>query len=174
MNLIHLIANFFICGQSFTAQLSQTYLSQKGGMKFMSRSTTSMFGAACAAAGVLAGIAFASASGPKEHKGLAVEALGRIEADMIERQTGLEGYFMQLRAITIEPGGQIAQHGHEKRPGLVKVISGDWVEGRPNGETVFSSEGTDGIVEDGDTNHWFYNRGDAPATAIVCDLNPAS
>jgi len=139
----------------------------------MARISTSIIASIYGAAGLAAGVAIASASGPTEHKGLGVEALGRIEADMIERQTGLDGYFMQLRAITIEPGGQIAQHGHEERPGLVKVISGDWVEGRPDGETVFSSNGTNGIVEDGDTNHWFYNRGDTPATAIVCDLNPA-
>ncbi|WP_135501756.1 cupin domain-containing protein [Roseovarius aestuariivivens] len=128
---------------------------------------------ACTLAGLATGFALASASGPTEHKGLAVEALGRIEADMLKRQTGLDGYFMQLRAITIEPGGQIAQHDHATRPGLVKVISGDWVEGRPEGETTYSAGGTDGIVEDGDTDHWFYNRGDTPATAIVCDLTPA-
>jgi hypothetical protein len=139
----------------------------------MSRISTSIIATACGAAGLVAGVALASASGPTEHKGLGVEALGRIEADMIKRQTGLEGYFMQLRAITIEPGGQIAQHSHENRPGLVKVISGDWVEGRPDGESTFSAEGSDGIIEDGDTDHWFYNRGDTPATAIVCDLNPA-
>lgn len=124
-------------------------------------------------AGIAAGLAVAGATPPTEHMGLAVQGLARIEADMIERQTGLEGYMMQLRAITIEPGGQIAQHSHENRPGLVKVISGDWVEGRTTGEATFMADGIDGIVEDGDTMHWFYNRGDSPATAIVCDLNPA-
>jgi quercetin dioxygenase-like cupin family protein len=124
--------------------------------------------------GLFAGFAVAQVSGPSEHEGLTVEALGKLDADMIERQTGLDGYFMQLRAITIAPGGQIAQHSHENRPGLVKVISGDWIEGEADGETTFSADGTDAIHEDGDTLHWFFNRGDAPATAIVCDLNPAS
>ncbi len=123
--------------------------------------------------GLVTGLAIAGASGPTEHKGLAVSALGKIEAEMIERQTGLSGYMMQLRAITIEPGGQIAEHGHGNRPGLVKVISGDWVEGHPDGETTFAADGENGIIEDGDTTHWFYNRGDTPATAIVCDLNPS-
>ncbi len=122
--------------------------------------------------GLAAGLALA-ASGPTEHKGLGVEMLGKIEPAMIQRQTGLEGYFMQLRAITIEPGGQIAEHGHETRPGLVKVISGEWTEGRPEGEATFAAGGADGIIEDADTTHWFYNRGDTPATAIVCDLTPA-
>jgi quercetin dioxygenase-like cupin family protein len=123
--------------------------------------------------GLAAGMALAAAKGPTEHKGLSVESLGTIEADMIERQVGLEGYMMQLRAITIAPGGQIAQHDHAKRPGLVKVISGEWVEGTPDGEVIYSANGTDGIREDAQTDHWFYNRGDTPATAIVCDLNPA-
>ncbi|SLN28567.1 hypothetical protein PEL8287_01298 [Roseovarius litorisediminis] len=124
--------------------------------------------------GLVAGVALAQVSGPTEHKGLSVEKLGVIDEDMLRRQTGLDGYFMQLRAITIEPGGQIAQHSHEKRPGLVKVISGEWTEGRPDGEATYKSGGTDGILEDGDTVHWFYNRGDTSATAIVCDLTSAS
>ena len=125
------------------------------------------------ATGMAAGLALAAATGPSEHKGLAVEPLGVIDAEMIERQTGFGGYMMQLRAITIEPGGQIAQHGHENRPGLVKVISGEWTEGRPDGEASFAADGKGAIIEDGDTTHWFYNRGDTPATAIVCDINPA-
>ena len=138
----------------------------------MSRKHSCLTAVAAATAGLCAGIALAGMSGPSEHKGLAVEGLGKLEAEMIERQTGLAGYMMQLRAITIEPGGQIAEHGHEKRPGLVKVISGEWVEGRPEGEASFAADGTDGILEDAETVHWFYNRGDTPATAIVCDLNP--
>ena len=137
-----------------------------------SNATTGLLMAVCGAAGLTAGMLMAGASGPGEHKGLSVESLGRIEADMLERQLGLKGYFMQLRAITIEPGGQIAQHDHSQRPGLVKVISGEWIEGRPEGEARFAAEGLDGIVEDGNTVHWFYNRGDDPATAIVCDLTP--
>jgi len=128
--------------------------------------------AVTAALGLCAGLALAQVSGPTEHKGLGVEKLGVISGEMIERQTGLQGYMMQLRAITIMPGGQIAQHGHENRPGLVKVISGEWVEGRPEGEATYGAGEGPGIIEDGDTDHWFYNRGDTPATAIVCDLNP--
>ena len=126
------------------------------------------------AVGLVTGVALAQMSGPSEHRGLAVEKLGVIDENMLQRQIGLEGYFMQLRAITIEPGGQIAEHTHETRPGLVKVISGEWIEGRPDGEVAYPGGGTDGILEDGDTVHWFYNRGDTPATAIVCDLTPVS
>ncbi|NNE24347.1 MAG: cupin domain-containing protein, partial [Rhizobiales bacterium] len=85
---------------------------------------------------------------------------------------GLTGRKLQLRAITIEPGGQIAKHGHETRPGLVKVIDGEWIEGRASGEKTYTAGQSEGIVEDENTTHWFFNRSDKPATAIVCDIVP--
>jgi quercetin dioxygenase-like cupin family protein len=111
---------------------------------------------------------------PSEHKGLTVETLGVIPEESVKATVGLDGRILLLRAITIEPGGQIAKHSHEKVPGLVKVVSGSWVEGRDAGETTFSAGGQDAIIEDESTVHWFYNRGDEPATAIVCDIKPAS
>ena len=132
----------------------------------------------CAAAtfllGAVGGHGLAQMAPPTEHKGLGVEKLGVISEDSIKAAVGLEGHFLQLRAITIDPGGQIAKHGHEVRPGLVKVIDGAWVEGRESGETTFDADTPAAIIEDENTVHWFYNRGDAPATAIVCDLNPAT
>lgn len=125
------------------------------------------------ALGVVAGHGLAQDAPPTEHAGLTVEKLGVIPEDSIEATVGLEGHFLQLRAITIAPGGQIARHGHETRPGLVKVIGGEWVEGRAEGETSFAADDPTAIVEDENTVHWFFNRGDEPATAIVCDLNPA-
>ncbi len=114
----------------------------------------------------------AAATAPTEHKGLEVANLGVIPPASMETTVGLEGHKLQLRAITIMPGGQIAKHSHANRPGLVKVISGEWIEGRESGERAFAAAGSDGIVEDEDTVHWFYNRGDTPATAIVCDVTP--
>lgn len=124
-------------------------------------------------AGGAAGAVLAAAAAPSEHKGLAVEALGVIPETSMETTVGLEGHKLQLRAITIEPGGQIAKHSHADRPGLVQVISGEWVEGREGGEETFAAGGTEAIVEDETTTHWFFNRGDEPATAIVCDVVPA-
>jgi hypothetical protein len=122
---------------------------------------------------VLAGhSAIAAAPAPTEHKGLAVEALGIIDSASLKVTLGLEGHKMQLRAITIEPGGQIAKHSHEKRPGLVKVIDGEWIEGRPSGEAGFTAADNTAILEDEETTHWFFNRGDKPATALVCDIVP--
>ena len=110
---------------------------------------------------------------PTEHKGVEVVPIGVIGETSMTAQIGLAGYVLQLREITIEPGGQIAQHSHANRPGLVKVLSGTWLEGRASGETPYSPD-SGGLLEDENTVHWFFNTGDEPATAIVCDIVPAS
>ena len=114
--------------------------------------------------------ASAAATAPTEHKGLKVAALGVVSARSMQETLGLEGHKLQLRAITIEPGGQIARHSHETRPGLVKVIDGEWIEGRQSGEVGYSAGNAEAIIEDENTTHWFFNRGNKPATAIVCDI----
>ena len=114
------------------------------------------------------------ASPPTEHVGLTVDTLGVVSAGSMEATLGLEGHVLQLRAITIAPGGQIARHSHATRPGLVKVIDGEWVEGRPDGETTYdAAAASEANIEDEHTVHWFFNRGDQPATALVCDIVPA-
>lgn len=119
-------------------------------------------------------VAWASATVPTEHKGLSVETLGKISEDSIIAQVGLEDSILLMRAITIAPGGQIAKHSHAEVPGIVKVISGEWIEGRDSGEKTYGPDTPEALLEDIDTVHWFYNRGSEPATAIVCDIKPAS
>ncbi len=129
--------------------------------------------AAGLALGVIGGQGLAQVAPPTEHKGLSVETLGVIPEDSIKAQVGLEGHILLLRAITIAPGGQIAKHSHAKVPGLVKVISGEWIAADASGETAFDADTKAAILEDKDTVNWFFNRGTEPATAIVCDIKPA-
>jgi len=114
----------------------------------------------------------AEMAAPTEHKGLEVAALGVVPAASMEKQLGLAGHRLQLREITIMPGGQIAKHGHETRPGLVWMVSGTWTEGRPGGEKAYDAAEPEALVEDENTVHWFWNRGAEPATALVCDIVP--
>lgn len=131
-----------------------------------------------ATAGVAVGFASSNGSaelvGPSEHRGIQVSTLGVITDASMYEQIGLSGYNLQLREITIDPDGQIAMHSHATRPGLVKVINGTWIEGRPDGERIYAASDDGGILEDSETTHWFWNRGDEPATAIVCDIVPSS
>lgn len=128
--------------------------------------------AVCCALSVASASALAESHFPKEHKGLAVEQLGVVPAESMERQVGLGGHILLLRRITIEPGGQIAHHSAAKVPGVVYMETGAWTEGRESGETVHSAGDT--FIEDADTVHWFFNKGDEPASALVCDIKPAS
>ncbi len=130
------------------------------------------FGAAGLVVGALGGHGLAQVTPPAEHKGLEVEKLGFVPADSMAAQVGLDGHILLLRRITINPGGQIAEHSAASTPGVVYMESGTWTEGRDSGETEHSAGDT--FIEDKDTMHWFYNRGEEPAIALVCDIKPAS
>ena len=123
----------------------------------------------------LSDVGWALRTPPTKHKGVAVESLGVVEEQSLSRQLGLDGYIMQLREITLEPGGAIARHSHGNRPGLVWTISGSWVEGRADGEMQYpAGKGkASTIVEDADTDHWFFNDGSVPTKVMVCDIVPA-
>jgi quercetin dioxygenase-like cupin family protein len=122
-------------------------------------------------AGFLISQGWAAVSAPTKHVGLKVEKLGAVPAKSVKSQVGLDGKILLLRRITIEPGGQIAKHSAATVPGVVYMESGAWVEGRDHGEIVHKAGDT--FIEDADTVHWFFNRGDEPASAIVCDIKPA-
>ena len=122
--------------------------------------------------GVIAGQGLAQGEPPTEHKGLELEELGFVPAESMSAQVGLDGHKLLLRRITINPGGQIAKHSAESTPTVVYMVSGTWTEGRASGETDHSAGDT--FIEDKDTVHWFYNRGEEPAIALVCDIKPAS
>ena len=116
--------------------------------------------------------ALAQRQPPTEHKGVSVTSLGAISEASMSAQIGLEGYKMQLREITVAPGGQIARHSHAGRPGLVWTLSGSWVEGRPDGEKEYPASTKMAILEDKDTEHWFWNDSEQPARVVVCDIVP--
>jgi quercetin dioxygenase-like cupin family protein len=122
--------------------------------------------------GVIGGQGLAQDTPPTEHKGLEVEKLGLVSAESMSAQVGLDGHILLLRRITINPGGQIAKHSAASVPGVVYMESGTWTEGRDSGEIEYSAGDT--FIEDKDTVHWFYNRGEEPAAALVCDIKPAS
>ncbi len=120
--------------------------------------------------GALGGHSLAQVAPPTKHKGLGVNLLATISPELIERATGLKGYHLMVRSLSVMPGGQIAKHDHVGRPGLVAITSGELVDGRASGEKTYGVGSA--IVEDEDTVHWLFNRGDKAATAILCDLRP--
>jgi len=123
--------------------------------------------------GFFGGTSVAKMAAPTENKGISVEPLGTVTEESLKAQIGLEGYILQMRAVTIEPGGQVRKHDHAKRPGLVKMLSGEWVEGRPDGERTLSAASDTVLVEHKDTVHWVFNRTSKPATGLVCGISKA-
>ena len=142
------------------------------------RQRTVMLSLAALGAGLLAGAVISDGQArtepPTEHKGVSVASLGVLSEASIKRQVGLEGYVLQLREITLAPGGQIAKHGHAGRPGLVWTLSGSWTEGRPDGDRDYPAGQMTAILEDADTEHWFFNNEAEPVKVVVCDMVPPS
>jgi quercetin dioxygenase-like cupin family protein len=114
----------------------------------------------------------AQMKGPSEHKGISVTNLGTISEESLTAQLGIEGFVLRMRAATIGPGGHIKEHSHATSPGLVKMVSGTWIEGKPDGEVTWNAGEDVAMLENKDTVHWVYNRGDTPATAILCGIQP--
>jgi len=135
-----------------------------------------LFSAALALLGVLVFAAQHAAEAqrtpPEKHSGVSVASLGVVPESSLVAQLGLGGHVMQLREISLEPGGRIARHSHATRPGLVRMLSGSWTEGRAGGERVYAASEPEALVEDERTEHWFFNDGSEPATALVCDIVP--
>lgn len=127
------------------------------------------------ALGVLIGYAYGAShrEPPTKHKGVGVTKLGVLSEASLEAQVGLKGHIMQLREITLAPGGAIAKHSHATRPGLVWTLSGSWIEGRASGEIEYPATNKIAIVEDEATEHWFWNDEKEPVTVVVCDIVPA-
>lgn len=124
--------------------------------------------------GHVAHIGWANRAAPTEHSGLGVEALGVVSETSLSNQIGLNGHIMQLREISIMPGGTIKKHSHATRPGLVLTVAGSVVEGRATGEIEYPAGKLEAIIEDENTEHWFFNDGSEPAKIVVCDIVPAS
>ncbi|WP_282026966.1 cupin domain-containing protein [Limimaricola cinnabarinus] len=131
---------------------------------------TFTLGVAVGLTAVAGGSGFAQMSGPTEHAGLTVDLLAELSPETMEATIGLAGYSLRMRAVEIAPGGQIAEHDHADRPGIVTVIDGQWVEGQPSGERSFDAASLGTFPEAEETVHWVYNRTEAPATALVCDI----
>ena len=127
------------------------------------------------AIGVFIGFAYGAShrEPPTKHKGVSLANLGVVSEASLRAQVGLKGHIMQLREITLTPGGAIAKHSHAKRPGLVLTLSGSWTEGRASGEIDYPATKKVAIVEDEYTEHWFWNDENEPVTVAVCDIVPA-
>jgi quercetin dioxygenase-like cupin family protein len=84
----------------------------------------------------------------------------------------LAGRELRLREITIAPGGSIALHRHDHRPGVAYILEGQMTERRgPGFAPVVLRPG--GVAwESTGVTHWWRNEGTSPARALVVDIVP--
>ena len=105
---------------------------------------------------------------PTEHQGVSVSGRGALElgAQIPE----MEGFQVRIRQVTVEPGGVVAVHGHEHRPGAFFVVSGDGVMEIRGKEKHHITPGT-AVLESKEVHHWVKNEGDQ-AHLFVFDIVP--
>ena len=105
--------------------------------------------------------------GPTDTSGIESAVLGSIALD--GEFEGLEGYVLRAREVTLAPGGQVAVHRHDSRPGVAYVLQGEAVEYRQGQDPAIHRVGSTAF-EDSDVTHWWRNESDSPARVLVVDI----
>ena len=101
-----------------------------------------------------------------------VESLGSL--DLSREFTALQGRILRTRRITIAPGGSVAWHQHQQRPGVAYLISGTLIEIRDDGTGPRSIQrrAGDAVFESTGVLHGWKNDSNEAATAVGIDLVP--
>jgi len=105
--------------------------------------------------------------GPTESTNISADVLGTVDLNTVRE---LEGKQVRVRLITIAPGGKVAVHQHDDRPGLAQILSGVAVEYRGK-KAIHHHPGSVAFEQDGDT-HWWHNPYKEEVRALVVDILP--
>ena len=101
-----------------------------------------------------------------------IQSLGSV--DLSREFSTLNGRMLRTRRITIAPGGSVAWHQHQQRPGVAYIVEGSLIEVRDDGsgpQSILRSAG-DAVFESTEVLHGWRNDSDQTATAVVIDLVP--
>lgn len=111
------------------------------------------------------------AEGPKDSRGVtAIDALGSVSlAGEIPDDSDR---VLRARELTIAPGGIIAVHQHEQRPGVAYILEGEMLEHRNDREEPVLRRAGDTAFERSGVTHWWENVSDTPVRALVVDIVP--
>lgn len=109
--------------------------------------------------------------GPSQTKGIAsVEKLGSM--DLGEEFPAMSGRNFRAREITIEPGGVVAIHRHEQRPGFAYILEGEIIEHRNDHPEPITRRAGDVAIERTGVAHWWENRSGSKVRALIVDIVP--
>lgn len=107
--------------------------------------------------------------GPTETKG--VESVRQLGSTALKRDIpALAGRALRARELKIAPGGVVAAHTHEARPGLAYILSGEILEYRSDHAKPILRRQGDVAFEYGGVSHWWQNASDQPVRALVVDI----
>ena len=74
---------------------------------------------------------------------------------------------LRLRAVQLEPKGNVGQHKHDGRPSFAYILSGDLIEHRGDGHGTHTTGGR--VAERNGLVHWWENS-ETEATIVVFDI----
>lgn len=110
--------------------------------------------------------------GPTETTGIdSIKALGSAPLDIEPDDTA--GLVLRAREITMLPGGTVAVHQHQGRPGIAYILEGEVVEYREGEDRALIKGEGDVALEKTGTVHGWRNESDKPARVVVVDIVPA-
>ena len=109
------------------------------------------------------------ASGPTANKGIeSINKLGSV--DLSREFPGIGQRELRARELTIAPGGVVAVHQHEQRPGLAYILEGEITEHRSDQTAPVLRKAGDVAFENSGITHWWENTSNAVVRALVVDI----
>jgi len=109
--------------------------------------------------------ATAQQAAPTENKGV-TSTPPLTAVDLGPQISGMQGYQLRLRIVTVDPGGVIGLHSHKDRLGVVYVLKGTLTEHQGD---VAKDYGAGNSFPDSVT-HWLENKGTSPVELVVADI----
>lgn len=107
--------------------------------------------------------------GPKKSQGIkSANQLGIVE--LSEEFPNIGNRIMRAREIVIEPGGIVAVHEHQNRPGLAYILEGEIIEHRNDHNEPLLRKAGDVAFENSGVIHWWENRSSKIVRALVVDI----
>lgn len=109
--------------------------------------------------------------GPTKTTGIAsVTQLGSL--DLGKDFSGMQGHHFRVRELVIEPGGIVAVHEHDSRPGVAYILEGEIIEHRNNKQAPILHKKGSTAFETSGVSHWWENKTKSNVRALVVDILP--
>jgi quercetin dioxygenase-like cupin family protein len=109
--------------------------------------------------------------GPTATRGIrSVTTIGTVELG--SEFAAIKGRQLRSREIVVEPGGMVAVHEHDARPGMAYILEGEIFEHRNDQPGPILRRKGDAAFEQTGVSHWWENRSNQPVRALVVDIVP--